>query len=58
MTKVLSGMNEIQAYVKRDARVIRRWIKKKGFPAKKIDGRWESDTGMVTEWRRDRITSK
>ena len=58
MTKILSGQKQIQNFVGRRWDIIIRWITKRGFPAKKIDGIWESDTDMILEWRRGQIEQK
>jgi hypothetical protein len=51
----LKGKEAIKAFVKRSWRKIREWILKEGFPAKKIDGVWESDAELIREWGRQRI---
>jgi hypothetical protein len=54
---ILSGRKEIQSFVGRRWDVIAAWIKGRSFPAEKIDGRWESDTDLVLQWRRDQIVN-
>ncbi len=54
--RMLTGIKEIQGFVGRSWNTIRMWIAKKDFPAKKIDGVWESDTELIIEWRRKQIT--
>jgi hypothetical protein len=34
------------------------WIKEEGFPAKKLSGIWESDTELISEWRRKQILGR
>lgn len=51
----LSGQKEIKTYVHRSWVTIKAWIKHQGFPARKIDGQWESDKKLIDEWRRDQI---
>jgi len=51
----IGGKREICGHVGRAWRTIERWIKEEGFPARKIDGRWESDLQLIDEWRRNRI---
>jgi len=53
--KILTGQKDIQHFVGRAWNIIYRWIKHKGFPARKIDGRWESDSDMIIEWRKRQI---
>lgn len=53
----LCGRDEIETYTRRSWKVIKKWLKK-GFPAKKIDGQWESDTELITRWRRDQIAGQ
>lgn len=49
--RFLTGMKEISKYVNRSQATVIRWIKNKNFPAKKIDGVWESHTGKIDDWR-------
>ena len=55
MNKSLVGKKDICAYAQRSWITVKRWIQKKGFPARKIDGRWESDTELIDEWKRAQI---
>jgi len=55
MAKSLVGKKEITTYARRSWPIMKRWIKKGGFPAKKIDGVWESNTDLIDEWKRERI---
>ena len=55
MGKALTGRKQINVFVGRRWDVIRKWIDKKGFPAKKIDGIWESDSDLILAWRREQI---
>lgn len=55
MGKSLVGKKEIAAYVRRSWMTIRRWIVDDDFPARKIDGVWESDTALVDDWKKAKI---
>jgi hypothetical protein len=55
MGKSLVGKKEICAYVRRSWRTIKKWVQTDQFPATKIDDRWESDTGLIDEWKRTKI---
>jgi len=52
--KFLTGMKEICKYVSRSESTVINWIRDEDFPAKKIDGIWESHTGMIDSWRMKR----
>jgi hypothetical protein len=47
----LSGMGEITSYVNRSAPTVLKLIKTSGFPAKKLNGVWESSTVLIDKWR-------
>lgn len=51
----LIGTAEISDYTRRSWVVIARWIEKHGFPAKKMEGVWESDTESIDRWRREQL---
>ncbi|MBU0995804.1 MAG: hypothetical protein KJ737_25190 [Proteobacteria bacterium] len=53
--RMLTGSKEITEFVGRSWKIIYRWIQEKDFPAKKIDGVWESDTELILQWRTDQI---
>ena len=55
VNKNLTGTKEIHDYVRRSWETIERWIKEEGFPAKKLDGVWESSTDLIDEWKREKI---
>jgi hypothetical protein len=55
MGKSLVGKKEITAYVRRSWMTIRKWIMEDSFPARKIDGVWESDTSLVDDWKKAKI---
>jgi hypothetical protein len=55
MGESLVGKKEIVAYVRRSWMTIRRWILEDNFPARKIDGVWESDAVLVDDWKRSKI---
>ena len=52
----LSGMNEIAGYMRRSAVTILKLIRTQDFPAVKVGGVWESDKGLIDQWRREQIT--
>src|SRR4030042_4911362 len=52
----LHGMKEISAYCRRSEATIISWIQTRDFPASKIGGGvWESDRGLIDDWRRGQI---
>lgn len=51
----LSGLEEISQYARRSKATVLDWIKYEGFPAAKLGHVWESDKGMIDQWKRDRI---
>ena len=53
--RILTGSKEIQEFVGRSWAVIYKWTKERDFPARKIDGVWESDTELIMEWRKKQI---
>jgi len=54
----LSGMNEICLHVKRSAPTVLDWVRAYGFPARKLNGAWESDTELVDKWRKGIISAE
>lgn len=52
--RFLTGMKEICGYVSRSEATVLAWIRDEDFPAKKIDGIWESHTKMIDDWRMKR----
>ena len=52
MTSRLSGKRAICQFCGRGWTTVQGWITNKGFPAKMIDGIWESDADLITAWRR------
>lgn len=52
---ILTGKKMIKAYMGRSWETILMWINKRNFPARKIDGVWESDTDLIIEWRKKEI---
>jgi hypothetical protein len=52
---ILSGKKTICNFLGRSWLTVERWIREKNFPARKIDGVWESDSELITEWRRSLI---
>jgi len=55
---LLLGKEEICGYARRGWEKIEIWIKKKRFPAKKIDGKWQSDKVLIDQWFRRVISPK
>jgi hypothetical protein len=55
LNKSLTGVKEITRYAKRSWMTVKIWIKEDDFPARKIDGVWESMTDMVDEWKAKKI---
>jgi hypothetical protein len=55
---VLTGRKEIQNFCKRSWDTILDWIRKRGFPAAKVDGVWEADAHAIIEWRRKIIAEE
>ena len=51
----LSGMKAISRYCNRSEATLLSWIRLMSFPAVKITGSWESDTGKIDQWRIDLI---
>ena len=54
-TDQLVGINAIERHVRRSRATIISWVQERGFPAKKIDGRWESSVSLINEWRAQQI---
>ena len=50
--RFLIGTKEISDYTGRSWPTIARWIREEGFPAKKMEGVWESNKDLIDEWRR------
>jgi len=48
----LKGKEAISAFVGRSWKVVHEWIRERDFPARKINGVWESDPQLIVEWRR------
>lgn len=58
MNKNLSGIKEITGYTRRSWGTVKIWIKHEKFPAKQIDGVWESMTDLVDRWKTEKIIGK
>lgn len=56
--RALIGRKEIMNYTGRSWPVIHEWIKERRFPARKIDGVWESYTFLVDDWKVQIITAE
>lgn len=56
LPRTLLSMDEIEAYVGRSRRTIKKWVAEENFPAVKVDGRWESNTGLIDAFRARRIS--
>ena len=54
-TAALFGRKQIQTFTHRSWPVIRKWIAEENFPARKIDGVWESDKGLIRAWKLSKI---
>lgn len=54
----LIGKEAICEFVGRSWKTVREWIDKRGFPARKINGVWESEPGLIVEWRRREILGR
>ena len=46
----LSTIKEISAYVQRDERIVRKWIRKEGFPALLIGGQYITTPDLINLW--------
>ena len=55
VNKNLTGRKEILEYARRSWQTVERWIKEEEFPARKLDGVWESSTDLIDEWKREKI---
>jgi hypothetical protein len=51
----LTGKKNICNFLGRSWAIVERWIREREFPARKIDGVWESDSELITAWRRSQI---
>jgi len=51
----LQGMKEICRYMGKSEPTIIRYIRYRGFPAKKVGGEWVSDAALIATWRRGLI---
>lgn len=47
----LVGMKEICNYLRRSEATVLNMIRDMDLPARKVLGVWESDTGLIDEWR-------
>lgn len=54
----LTGKKMIMAYVGRSWKIIMVWINERNFPARKIDGVWESDIDLIDKWLRSEILQR
>ena len=57
-TYSLTGKKNICNFLGRSWDTVERWIREKEFPACKIDGVWESDSELITNWRRRQINGR
>ena len=53
----LDGMKSICDYEKRSEATMLKLIREEDYPAKKIGGIWQSDTGVIEKWRKERISN-
>lgn len=51
----LIGKKAICGFVGRSWSTVENWILYQDFPAKMINGVWESDADLITEWRKRKI---
>jgi hypothetical protein len=58
LSKSLVGKKDITKAVRRSWNTIKGWIENEGFPARKIDGVWESHDDLIETWRKERITTQ
>jgi len=54
----LIGMKAICEHMSRSEATVLKLIQTEGLPATKIAGIWESDRGMIDEWRREKIANR
>jgi hypothetical protein len=52
---MISGKKNICNFLGRSWDTVERWIREREFPARKIDGIWESDSELITAWRQNLI---
>jgi len=52
LSKALDGQDEICTFMRCAWPRIQVLIDKFGFPAKKVEGRWLSDTELIEKWRK------
>lgn len=55
MSQILTGTKQICSFMGRSWRTVEKWIINDDFPAKKMNGIWESDAELITQWRQKRI---
>lgn len=55
---ILSGLNQICKHIKRSEDKVLQWIRTKNFPARKIDGRYETTTDLIEEWVEDMVRAE
>ena len=54
--KILRGMHELEKLTKMDEATIKQAVKKDGFPAALIKGRWRAVEEDVVRWLRAKIS--
>lgn len=52
---MLIGQKEIAAFVGRDFKTIKVWVKQMNFPAMVVDRVWMADTELIRQWLRTQI---
>lgn len=52
---ILKGKRSICNFLGRSWMTVEKWINTRDFPARKIDGIWESDSELIRGWRRRQI---
>ncbi len=53
--RILTGVKEISNHTKRSWNTIDTWIKRKHFPAKKLDGVWMASSQRIDIWIQEQI---
>ncbi len=56
MDKSLTGIKEITTYTRRSWNTIQIWIVNDGFPARKMDGIWESMPELIDKWKLEKLS--
>jgi hypothetical protein len=57
ITHFLTGKKAICNFVGRSWGTVELWILHRGFPAQLLNGIWESDSELITKWRRRQVAN-